>query len=218
MKKRIKRHYRIARYVFYRETLLAPVDHFWTFIGTFIAIASIGLLQQANFTQQDSVFLIGSFGASCVLIFGATNSPLAQPRNLIGGHLLASIIGVAIHKLFPDQLWLSSALAVSLSIVCMQITKTMHPPAGATALIANIGSEKITSLGFGYTITPVMTGVMILFITALLVNNISPRRSYPVKPLPLVQFFKSRISYVFRQSPSKLGRKQKGRLQQELRN
>ncbi|MBC3786296.1 HPP family protein [Spirosoma utsteinense] len=181
MKKTIKRQYRIARYVFYRETLLEPIDHLWTFIGTFIAIASIGGLQQVGFTQQDSVFLIGSFGASCVLLFGAANSPLAQPRNLVGGHLLASIIGVAIHKLIPDQLWLSSALAVSLSIVFMQITKTMHPPAGATALIANIGSEKITSLGFSYTLTPVMTGVAILLLTALLVNNISSKRSYPVR-------------------------------------
>lgn len=195
MKQRIKRHYRIARYVVYRETILEPLDHLWTFLGTFIAIASIGLLQQADFTQQDRVFLIGSFGASCVLIFGAANSPLAQPRNLIGGHLLASIIGVAIHKLIPDLLWLSSALAVSLAIVCMQITKTMHPPAGATALIANIGSEKILKLGFGYTLTPVMTGVTILFLIALIINNIPSRRSYPVKPFPWVQACKNRISY-----------------------
>jgi CBS domain-containing membrane protein len=183
MKNILKRQYRIARYVVYRETLIEPVDHLWTFIGTFIAIASIGLLQQGGFTQQDSVFLIGSFGASCVLLFGATQSPLAQPRNLVGGHLLASIIGVAIHKLIPDQLWLSSALAVSLSIVVMQMTKTMHPPAGATALIANIGSEKITSLGFSYTLTPVLSGVAILLVIALLVNNIPAKRSYPVRPL-----------------------------------
>ncbi|WP_421826286.1 HPP family protein [Larkinella sp.] len=184
MKKRIKRRYRIARYVLYRQTILAPVDHFWTFLGAFTAIASLGLIQQSRFTPQDDVFLIGSFGASCVLIFGATHSPLAQPRNLVGGHLLASLIGVAIQKLVPDQIWLASALAVSLSIVGMQITKTMHPPAGATALIANIGSEKIKSLGFGYTVAPVMTGVLILLTIALIVNNIPKGRSYPVAPLP----------------------------------
>lgn len=179
MKKFVHRQYRIARYVFYRETILSPADHLWTFVGTFVAIALIGLAQQNALGEQDQVFLIGSFGASCVLIFGATNSPLAQPRNLIGGHFLASLIGVAAHKLLPDQLWLSSALAVSSSIVVMQITKTMHPPAGATALIANIGSDKIKSLGFAYTLTPVMTGVAILLLTALLVNNIPPGRSYP---------------------------------------
>lgn len=198
MRKRIKRHYRIARYVLYRETILEPVDHVWTFIGTFIAIASIGWLQQADFTRQDGVFLIGSFGASCVLIFGATNSPLAQPRNLIGGHLLASVIGVAVHKIFPDHLWLASALAVSLTIVGMQISKTMHPPAGATALIANIGSEKIMNLGFYYTLTPVMSGVMILFCTALIVNNIPANRSYPVKPLSWATLYRKRIRSIVR--------------------
>ncbi|MGV3560579.1 HPP family protein [Larkinella arboricola] len=178
MKKRIKRRYRIARYVIYRQTILEPADHFWTFLGAFTAIALIGLLQQSRFTQQDDIFLIGSFGASCVLIFGSTHSPLAQPRNLVGGHLIGSLIGVAVYKLIPDHLWLSSALAVSLSIVCMQITKTMHPPAGATALIANIGSEKIKSLGFGYTLSPVLTGVTILLVIALIVNNIPSSRSY----------------------------------------
>lgn len=183
MRRRIKRHYRIARYVIYRETILEPIDHLWTFVGTFIAIALIGLLPQTGYTPQDSVFLIGSFGASCVLIFGATYSPLAQPRNLVGGHLLGAVIGVAVHKLLPDQLWLASALAVSLSIVSMQITKTLHPPAGATALIANIGSDKIVGLGFLYVLTPVLVGVAILLLTALVVNNIASTRSYPARPL-----------------------------------
>ncbi len=184
MRKRIKRRYRIARYVIYRQTILKPADHFWTFLGAFLSIALIGQWQQLRFTRPDDIFLIGSFGASCVLIFGSTHSPLAQPRNLVGGHLLGSLVGVAVYKLIPDQLWLSSALAVSLSIVGMQITKTMHPPAGATALIANIGSEKIKSLGFGYTLSPVMSGVFILLLVALVVNNIPKNRSYPERSLP----------------------------------
>ena len=59
--------------------------------------------------------MIGSFGASAVLIYGATNSPLAQPRNLVGGHIISALVGVTIHKLIPGELWLSSALAVSTS-------------------------------------------------------------------------------------------------------
>lgn len=183
----VRRHYRIARYVMYRQTLVEPADHFWTFVGSFVAIAAVGLLGERNLTQHDNVFLIGSFGASCVLIFGATHSPLAQPRNLVGGHLLASVIGVSIHKLLPDQLWLSAALAVSLAIVGMQITKTMHPPGGATALIATIGSEKIKALGFQYVLTPVLTGVLILLVVALIVNNLPPNRSYPSQPVRLTR-------------------------------
>lgn len=183
----IRRQYRIARYVMYRQTLVEPADHFWTFVGSFAAIAAVGLLGQGKLTQPDNVFLIGSFGASCVLIFGATHSPLAQPRNLVGGHLLASVIGVSVCKLLPDQLWLSAALAVSLAIVGMQITKTMHPPGGATALIATIGSDKIKALGFQYVLTPVLTGVLILLLVALIVNNLPQNRSYPSQPIRLTK-------------------------------
>lgn len=181
VREKIRRNYRIAKYVVYKQTIVEPIDHLWTFLGAFIGIGAVGLLQDSSFGEMDNIFLIGSFGASAVLIFGATNSPLAQPRNLIGGHLVSAIIGVCVHKLFPDQLWLASALAVSLAIVGMQITKTLHPPGGATALIANIGSEKIKALGFFYILSPVMSGVLILFMVALVVNNIPVHRTYPYK-------------------------------------
>jgi CBS-domain-containing membrane protein len=75
--------------------------------------------------------------------------------------------------------WLSSALAVSVSIVLMQMTKTLHPPGGATALIANIGSEKIRSLGYIYVLNPVLAGVVILLLVALVFNNMTVNRQYP---------------------------------------
>ncbi len=181
MKKRIKRTYRVAKYVIYRQTIIEPIDHLWTFVGAFLGIATIGYIQKYQFGINDNIYLIGSFGASAVLIFGATNSPLAQPRNLIGGHLFSAIMGVLCHKLFPNELWLSAALAVSLAIVIMQITKTMHPPGGATALIANIGSEKIKMTGFYYVLSPVLSGVVILLIIALIVNNIPADRNYPYR-------------------------------------
>jgi CBS domain-containing membrane protein len=158
-----------------------PIDHLWTFLGAFTGIGAIGLLQYSDLAREDNIFLIGSFGASAVLVFGATNSPLAQPRNLLGGHLVCSLIGVTVYKLLPDNMWLSSALAVSLAIVAMQMTKTMHPPGGATALIANIGSEKIKALGYQYVISPVMTGALILFVVAIIINNIPRYRNYPYR-------------------------------------
>lgn len=170
---------RVARYVIYKETLVDFNDHFWTFLGSFIGIGLIGLINNDQFTANDNVFMIGSFGASSVLIYGIVNSPLAQPRNLIGGHVISAIIGVTMHKIFPDFIWLSSAFAVSLSIVLMQITKTLHPPGGATALIANIGSAKITGLGYMYVLSPVLTGVLILLAVAMLVNNRAAHRHYP---------------------------------------
>lgn len=170
---------RIARYVVYKETLVDFKDHVWTFIGSFLGIGLIGLLNRENFSDTDTVFLIGSFGASSVLIYGIVNSPLAQPRNLIGGHVICAIVGVTVHYIIPNEVWLSSAFAVSLSIVFMQITKTLHPPGGATALIANIGSEKITSLGYLYVLSPVLSGVLILLLVAVMVNKWAAHRNYP---------------------------------------
>lgn len=181
MKSKIKRNIRIARYVIYRETIIDKSDILWTFLGGFFGIGIIGFISSRYFTLNDNLFLIGSFGASAVLIYGATNSPLAQPRNLVGGHVISALVGVTIHKLIPGEVWLSSALAVSSAIVAMQVTKTIHPPGGATALIANIGSEKIKALGFLYVLSPVFTGVIILLIVALIFNNIPKNRQYPYK-------------------------------------
>lgn len=177
--KRIKRGYRRARYVLYRETLVDAREHFWAFLGSFVGLGIIAWLQYKAFPGPESVYLIGSFGASCVLIYGVIQSPLAQPRNLVGGHVVSALIGVTVQKLLPGATWVAAPLAVSLSIVLMQITRTLHPPGGATALIAVTGTECITSLGYMYVLSPVLSGVLILLAVALIFNNLTPNRSYP---------------------------------------
>jgi len=123
--------------------------------------------------------IIGSFGASAVLIYGAVKSPLAQPRNLIGGHLFSALIGVASYQYFSSNLWFASALAVATAIAVMHATKTLHPPGGATALIAVIGSQRIHDLGYLYVLVPVGIGALIMLVVALAVNNIPGTRKYP---------------------------------------
>ena len=176
---KIKRNYRKTKYIFYRETVLDWKEHFWSFSGSFVAIGVLAYIQSIHFSGNDAVYLIGSFGASSVLVFGIIQSPFSQPRNLVGGHLISALIGVTIHKLVPDIIWIAAPLAVSLSIVLMQITKTLHPPGGATALIAIIGSDKIKALGYMYAFSPVLIGVLILLFTALIFNNMTSHRSYP---------------------------------------
>jgi len=179
MRKRLRGHARRVKMVIYQETLFDYKEHIWTFVGSFVGIGLIGLLNRYMLGPADTLLLVGSFGASSVLIYGVINSPLAQPRNLLGGHVLSAIIGVTIHQLVPQELWLACALAVSLSIVLMQITKTLHPPGGATALIANVGSAQLKALGYWYVLMPVLSGVLILLLVALIFNNITPTRSYP---------------------------------------
>lgn len=179
IKKHIKRTVRVSKYVIYRETLIDHKEHFWAFIGAFVGIGIIAYIQSHVFSASDNLFLIGSFGASSVLVFGVIQSPLAQPRNLIGGHVISALTGVTIYQLLPDVMWITAPLAVAQSIVLMQVTKTLHPPGGATALIAVIGSDKVKGLGYMFVLTPVLSGCLILLATALVFNNMTSNRRYP---------------------------------------
>ncbi len=151
----------------------------WSWLGSVIGIGLCGYLSSKYLEPRDLTLIIGSFGASAVLVYGAIKSPLAQPRNLIGGHIISGLVGVACYQLFGQTIWIAAALAVSLAIVAMLVTKTLHPPGGATALIAVIGGEKIHDLGFLYAFLPAGAGALILLIVALLVNNLSKNRKYP---------------------------------------
>jgi CBS domain-containing membrane protein len=190
VRKGIKRGLRISRYVVYKETLIDYHEHLWSFVGAFVGIGLIVYLQSHLLTRNENFFLIGSFGASSVLVFGAIQSPLAQPRNLIGGHLVSAIVGVTAYKVLPDIIWIAAPLAVSVSIVLMQVTKTLHPPGGATALIAVIGTENIKELGYLYVLSPVLTGSIILLGVALLFNNMTANRMYPTNRKFTVSFKK----------------------------
>ncbi|QQV04333.1 MULTISPECIES: HPP family protein [Chryseobacterium] len=179
MKKTIKRTLRVSKYVIYRETLIDKKEHFWSFLGAFFGIGIIAFLQSQYLFEQENIFLIGSFGASSVLIYGAIQSPLAQPRNLIGGHVLSALAGVTVYQFVPDIIWLAAPLAVASSIVIMQYTKTLHPPGGATALIAVSSTGKIPELGYWYVLSPVLSGCIILLAVALVFNNLTKNRTYP---------------------------------------
>lgn len=86
-------------------------------------------------------------GASAVLIYGATETPLAQPRALLGGHFLGALTGVCITKLFgllptenafQDLQWLCSSLSCAVAVVVMQLTRTTHPPAGESLILYSL--------------------------------------------------------------------------------
>src|ERR1700690_1825382 len=91
----------------------------YSFLGGFIGIGVCAVLSHYFFEPRDLVLIIGSMGASAVLVYGAIKSPLAQPRNLIGGHVISGLVGVLSFQLMPYNIALSSALAVSLAIAVM---------------------------------------------------------------------------------------------------
>ncbi|MCF7976767.1 HPP family protein [Lamprobacter modestohalophilus] len=167
----------------------------WSWLGSFLGIALVAWLNEAistrgtypsvwleaiGLTPTDGLLLIGSFGASAVLLYGAPRSPLAQPRNLIGGHAVSALIGVSAWLLLGPLLpWLAAALAVSTAIALMHLTRTLHPPGGATALIAVIGSEQVHAMGYLFVLIPVTLGALLMLLVALLVNNLARGRRYP---------------------------------------
>ena len=158
---------------------VAPVEVVWSWIGSFLGIAAVSLIHYKLLDQTGLMMILGSFGASAVLIYGAIRSPLAQPRNLLGGHILSAVIGVTAFHWLGGQPWLAAAVAVSTAIAIMHLTKTLHPPGGATALIAVIGGESVHNLGYLYVVMPTALGAIVMLIIALIVNNIPKNRKYP---------------------------------------
>ncbi len=150
-----------------------------SFLGSLAGMGLLGYLHATLADPADKVLLIGSFAASAVLLFAAPKSPLAQPRNLLGGHVLSALIGVSIRLALPEPVWLAAALAVATAIAVMHLTGTLHPPGGATAFIAVTGGPKIAALGYLYVLCPALSGAAILLVVALATNALTPGRRYP---------------------------------------
>ena len=151
----------------------------WSWLGGFVGITLVAYINFTLLKGTGWLLLTGSLGASALLIYGAIKAPFAQPRNLMGGHILSALIGVCTYKLLPGHLWLASGLAVATSIAVMHATRTAHPPGSATALIAVMGGETVNKLGFLFVLMPVAAGALVLLLVALIINNIPKSRRYP---------------------------------------
>ncbi|AXR15529.1 HPP family protein [Bacillus thuringiensis] len=138
-------------------------------LGGFLTILTLTYLTSITSTE----LLMAPFGASCVLAFGVWNAPLSQPRNIIGGHLISTFIGLSIYHLFGNEYW-TIALAVGMAIAVMMLTRTTHPPAGADPIIVILGANS-----WSYLVTPVLIGSVVIVVIALFLNNMSSKRSYP---------------------------------------
>lgn len=159
---------------------------FWSWLGSLVGIFAIGSCAPliAGAFGLDGAYLLGSFGAEAFLVYGAPMAEFSQPRNVVVGNLVSALVGitVAANISSPDSSAFAAALAVSSSVLFMQLLRSMHPPGGATALIAVIGGDSIRGLGYWYLLFPVLCGTAILLAVALVVNNLSrnPHRHYPV--------------------------------------
>lgn len=132
-----------------------------TALGSFIGIGILAFLS----VEQGYPLLIASFGATAVLIYAIPESPLARPKNVFFGHLISALVGVACSILLGHT-WYSMAIAVTLAIVLMTVTGTLHPPGGATALIC-----VMYSVSPDFILAPLMVGVVAMIVVAYCMNR-----------------------------------------------
>ena len=133
---------------------------------TFLGIS--GLAELAHATKQP--LLIAPFGASFLILSAMPESPFARPRNIALGYLLSAIIGLVLLKSFGDHIW-TLGLAVALAIFLMDISNTVHPPAGAVPLLILTSHPQWSFLW-----TPIMVSAVILVLISLLNRELFRRK------------------------------------------
>lgn len=119
--------------------------------------------------------LIAPFGASCVLVFGLPQSPLARPRNVIGGHLISSAVGLAALAMFGATP-VAFGLGVGVAIAAMLLTRTTHPPAGADPIVVIL-----VGASWSFLLVPVLAGAIIIVVAAMVFHRFVTRASYPAR-------------------------------------
>ena len=140
-------------------------------LGGFLAIALVASLT----TGIDELLILGSFGASCVLVFGFPDVPFSQPRNVIGGHFLSTLVGLTCVEVLGIHWW-TAAIAVAGAIAAMMATRTVHPPAGSNPVIVYLGAGLVH---WKFLFLPTLVGAVLLVAVALVYNNVARPGRYP---------------------------------------
>ncbi len=141
--------------------------------GSF-SIITIGILTLLTYKTEFGIFLIASFGSSMVLLYGYPESPFAQPKNVFFGHLVTAIVGLIVLHFIPLPLFITVPIAVGFGVGLMILFNVTHPPAGGNPIIVIVGS-----VSFDYLLSPIITGSIIIIISAIIINRFILKKSYP---------------------------------------
>lgn len=157
-----------------RETLYSS-------LAAFLAIVLLmAVIHFVAVKSSFSLLVLASMGASAFLLFVVPHSPMSQPWPLIGGHLLASFIGIVCALTIPSPV-LATGAAVALSILAMHWLHCSHPPSVATAMIAVLGGPEVHALGWSFCYEVVALNALIMLLLAMGLNALIPGRRYPLR-------------------------------------
>ena len=133
--------------------------------GGAVAIAIMELMSASTMTPLMTI----PFATSIVVVMGSPLAEPAQPRALVGGHLVSALVGLLMVKLAGPSPW-AAALAVGLAMVAMHLTGTFHPPAGINPLLV-----VVNDMSWSYLAVPVACGALLLLVFAFAWHNVVRR-------------------------------------------
>ncbi len=173
---------RIVNYLFPQQVTITHKERLLSGLAGLAAVLVTTWLSVHLIGAHVFPFILASMGASTVLLLGAPHSPLSQPWAFVGGQLISGFIGITCAMWIPDTS-IAAGMAVGLAIVAMYYLRCLHPPGGATALLAVVGDQRIHALGYHLLVTPVLINVIVLLTAALIINRLVPGRRYPMTPV-----------------------------------
>ena len=137
------------------------------------AAVTIGILAFITYQTELGLWLLASFGATVVIVFGYHDNPFAQPKNIFFGHLLSALVGILFTTFFGVS-FITIGLAVGIAVMLMMVFKVAHPPAGGNPIIVMIGG-----VSFEFLLFPVMVGTITIIIGGIIYNRLILKRNYP---------------------------------------
>ncbi len=147
-----------------------------SFLAGLFSFITIIILTLLTYKTVYGVFLLASFGSSMVLLYGYSESPFAQPKNVFFGHFITTTIGLIFLNFVPFPIYIIIPLAVGFGVGFMILLNVTHPPAGGNPIIVIIGS-----VSFDYLLSPVISGSLIIIISAIAINRFILKKTYPAK-------------------------------------
>ena len=152
-------------------------------VGAGVTIAILAYITYPSILADNTygLWLTASFASSVVLVFGYPENEFAQPKNVILGHLLCTLVGiifVSLFKITQDRsiFFLALGLAVGFSVMLMMAFNITHPPAGGNTIVVMIAQDS-----FQYLIFPIMVGAITIVVGGVIYNRFILKKKYPLK-------------------------------------